>query len=696
VLQPSIEWARPVSFTRTEPEGSSQVAGKRDFLRSGARTPLCGKFQAAGILFTITTNFEPILEIAHSCFERVGEHNPDLEVHLRFWVDASLRSSLAWPKPYFRGIGHLVFAGFDSQNSLLIDLHDHTVLGRLTPELAADQALWKTVIYPVLLATLGAAAGMAVLHCGCVAWRETGLLLAGDSGSGKSTLSLALAQTGFGFISDDRTILRLAGGRLTASGLGPCLKLRPEAAVHFSGLEAPISANFRHRAADVYLNPFTQLGLERVYACEPRWLFFLEQNTGAAFSVEEISPRETSMLLESGLHRESAEAVHAQKQVIRSVSQLECYVLRLGGSPHAIAWALRGFLADRLERKRPRLPAVQANRVLPEIPRRDPLRRFTPTPFTADFRMMGRHVRLESNSNLLLDCARRALGKRNRAVSAIPDFTWRILSDSSAQLQPPWPELTAFSNDHLRFINIGQRSFVAVHLERREGVAFISESLAADEAGFVSIVLASLSYLSAGALGLTAVSAACIASAEKGLLIFGVPHSGKTTSCYVARGQGYRFHADQACFFEMEGGALRAWGDFWPAAFHLEASKFFPELIERGRPFTHRNASYLCLEKNPHSHEEPSQVVPVACIFLEREAADPPRLISLSPRDLARMLEQGIPFQDDSGPEEARRAVFSALGKLPAYRLLYGNNPSVPSLFFRSLLSSHQFVECLG
>ena len=270
-----------------------------------------------------------------------------------------------------------------------------------------------------------------------------------------------------------------------------------------------------------------------------------------------------------------------------------------------------------------------------------------------------------------------------------------MISDPDIRLEPPWPEMTAFSDGHLRFVNLGQLSFIAVDTECRQAIAFVSDHLARDEAGFASIVLASLFYFSAGTLGLTALSASCVARAGKGLLLFGVPRSGKTTSCFLARGDGYHFHADQACFFEIENGTLQAWGEFWPAAFHSEATEFLPEIAGVGRPFEHREAKYLCVDKNPSLQDETSSVVPVGCVLLERKTSCPAKLIPLPVSDFHKMLEQGIPFKDNSVPSEARRAVCDALLKLPAYRLLYGDAPSAPSQFLRSLLNSHELVECL-
>ena len=51
------------------------------------------------------------------------------------------------------------------------------------------------------------------------------------------------------------------------------------------------------------------------------------------------------------------------------------------------------------------------------------------------------------------------------------------------------------------------------------------------------------------------------------------------------------------------------------------------------------------------------------------------------------------PFKDDAGSKEAREAVFQALNRLPWYRLLYCDDPSVAAVFFRSLLNSQHLME---
>ncbi len=320
----------------------------------------------------------------------------------------------------------------------------------------------------------------------------------------------------------------------------------------------------------------------------------------------------------------------------------------------------------------------------------DLLRRFTPTPLVADLRVMDRTIRLETNSPTILEHTRRALECYGGTPSGQPEFLWKLVSEADPELKPPWPEITAFSHEGLYLVNVGQRSFLAIDLEAKEAVGFLSEALSKDELGFSRPFLAMLFSITAEALQLTALSTACVALGEKGLLIFGPPKSGKTTSSYLAGKLGLEFHADHVAFLEFEGSGLRAWGEFWPAVFHLETQAFLPELSDITREFYCRNLTFLYLEKSPLRASEAHGVIPVSCIFLERQTAEVPQLTPLGRVEFAVRLKESCLFQDD---EPERAAIVRALGDLPAYRLAYGSDPTAAAIFFRSLLSSHSLLE---
>src|ERR1700723_2826391 len=199
-----------------------------DFFCRDAKTPLHRRFMAAGAVCALETNFEPIVRVAQAVFLPVESLRRDTDFSVRLWVDPQSGSEPPWPNPYVRGLEHLVFAGFDSFSSLLVDVRHRRVLGRFSKNMGSDLDHWKAVIFPVLMSVVAASVGIVELHCSCVVSGKNGYLLAGPSRSGKSTLAMAFARTGLAFLSDDRTFCSLEAGKLSAWGIGASMKLRRE------------------------------------------------------------------------------------------------------------------------------------------------------------------------------------------------------------------------------------------------------------------------------------------------------------------------------------------------------------------------------------------------------------------------------------------------------------------------------------
>src|SRR5215468_4353287 len=322
-----------------------------DFLRLAAKTPLRASYLAAGIDLSIETNVAGILDIAQDSFEQNRDTLGKKEdIRLRLWVDETNRSDERRTKPYFRGLGHLVFAGLDEKNSLLINLRDRSAAGRFTPQLANDSQFWKTILFPSLLTIFGPTVGVTPLHCACVSWNGSGLLLAGGSGSGKSTLSLALAQAGFDFLSDDRTLIGERNGKILAWPLSPEMKHSASAAAHFPALK-DIDHHEIWKGEPVFrFDPVETFGVRRAECCEPSWIVFLERQSDPGFALEEIDPEEAARRLRKGLLRDTHTATARELQTIDLLSRGRCRMLRYGGNPHTVAGALRCLVQGGLPR----------------------------------------------------------------------------------------------------------------------------------------------------------------------------------------------------------------------------------------------------------------------------------------------------------------------------------------------------------
>jgi len=657
-----------------------------DFLKKDVETPLDGRFLAAGLRLRIETNSERILAIATKTLQLQDyDDRADTVIRLRLWVeDDGLPGQER--KPFFRGLGHLVYCGYNDRSSLAINLRDCYGAGRFTPSLASDSRFWRTIFFPSLLGIVGASLGLTSLHSACVAWKDSGMLLVGGSNAGKSTLSLALAQSGMDFVGDDRVLLNRENGTLRAHALCGDAKLRSEAIAYFPALEA-----LEHRemwAGDAVLrfDPVEHLGVTRTASCDPRWVVFLERDKTSAFSLETITSQEAAVRLQQDLHQESPDATAVQRRTIETLSEKPCYRLRYGRNPHDVAGALfRLFVGNGVVPSRTVFRAPQSQFKRAPALASDPLKRFAATCLRHDVSLMGRHLRVETDSDVVLRRLADAFGPSEQAWH--PEFLWRIVSEGRDVCGQSWPAITAFSHSNLRYLSFGASGFAVADLDAREAVGVLPATLCEDEIGFPSIFLAGLLHLSAPALGLTALSAACVARGRNGLLLFGQPNSGKTTATYWGKKLGLEFHSDQATFLELEAGSLHAWGDFWPAAFRPETAQYVPEISALGQPFQYRDKAFLCVDRISLSGTSRGRVTPAACIFLERRAASPPRLIPLSHGELQEQILASDEAQED------RNLIFGLLNHVPAYRLLYDDDPSIAARFFRSVLDAHELME---
>jgi len=208
-----------------------------------------------------------------------------------------------------------------------------------------------------------------------------------------------------------------------------------------------------------------------------------------------------------------------------------------------------------------------------------------------------------------------------------------------------------------------------------------------------SVFAATLFDLMASSLGLVQISAACVALHGKALLVIGPPRSGKTTSTYLAGKLGLEFHADQASFLDLQPDGLCVWGQFWPAAFRTESVQFLPELKTSTGSFTYGDLTFLCFNKHPFQASRAQPVIPIGCVFLERQMTNVPYLFPVSPLEREERLNNCLSFQDDDRFRIQYASALRELGKLPAYRLPYGEDPAVAATFLRSILKIHNSME---
>jgi hypothetical protein len=319
--------------------------------------------------------------------------------------------------------------------------------------------------------------------------------------------------------------------------------------------------------------------------------------------------------------------------------------------------------------------------------RQDLLRRFMPTPHATDLQLMHRTVRLETNNEAVVTLALNFFERHQHGRAGQPEFVWRIVSEFDPQVRSTAVPLAAFSDPGLQYVNIGQRSFLAVDLDRREAIGFLPELFLEGEPRLRHRPpLDILFCMCAASLGLVALSGGCAGLEDRGVLVFGPPNSGKTTASYLAAKLGMEFHADQVVFLDMSGGLLRAWGDPFPAVFRPETLDFLPELRESARLSTYANLSFYYFDKSALQSRWAKPFVPASCLFLDRSTRCKPLLEQISRDDAASRLREYVLFEEDARFNAQIVEAISGLAAKPAYNLKYDSDPKTAATFIRKML----------
>ena len=318
--------------------------------------------------------------------------------------------------------------------------------------------------------------------------------------------------------------------------------------------------------------------------------------------------------------------------------------------------------------------------------RQDLLRRFTSTPHNATLSIMGNTVRLESNNRAIVDKAVKFFERYQGQPAGRADFLWRIVGEATSQEHTDGVELTAFSDHGLRFANIGQRSFLAVDLHAREAVAVVSEEyIESEPLVHCRPLFDTLFCMCAGSFGKVAMEAACVGSGQKGVLIFGPPSSGKTTTSYLAARLGLEFHADQAVFLEMQSGKLQAWGDLMPAIFRADVLHYLPELRTLTRRFSYPKFNVHYLSKRPFQGSTAHPILPVGCVFLNRGVGFQKTLLPVAAQERMHRLLEGILYREDGDFGDQTLKMIDSLCEVPGYELAF-SDPAAAAVRIRKLL----------
>ncbi len=452
-------------------------------------------FASAGAICCLSTNSLSVLNADRLTFPPASGGDCSDGCKVTIEVTSSPTATQRAARPYFRGLEAMVMASFGPSDILLFNQLTKNVLGRVSPELAEDEEYWKTIIFPLMVGTMGPVMGVTQLHCACLVENNNGqgIVLAGRSGAGKSTLSFALARMGFEFLSDDWTYLSHKDGRLSAWGMPIPAKLLPDAVRFFPELQNSAPVMWLNGEAAFQADPTLLCGAQRTLHCDPRQVFILERHDGPECEFIPCDKERVREWFEKGVQQLPASLQHFREEQLRTIELLaecECWILRHAGPPDHVAAELARFCgAPRRDARKPIAVPAHMDARVPDL-----LRRFSPTPLQCDTNLRGAFINVETNSPWLIEnLCRQPAPERSAARSS--GARWRIVVEDDAPLFPALLPRVSGKEETLPWISFAGGGFLAFDEENDIGIGFLADSMLRQDRFLDDFLLPGMSHL---------------------------------------------------------------------------------------------------------------------------------------------------------------------------------------------------------
>ena len=308
---------------------------------------------------------------------------------------------------------------------------------------------------------------------------------------------------------------------------------------------------------------------------------------------------------------------------------------------------------------------------------RDPLCRDLRADYRADFVPLGIKLHFETNSQSILDAARAAFGGYGSAQHGNQQFTICLFADPSFNQTPPWPEPIYRGQRDLFYICVGAENIAVADLDKGSAFGFLSPALVQDTKLLRRTFIEGLAFtMATHGKGATHsyIHASAVARGNKGLILSGPAHAGKSTLAYALARKGFHVVADDVVYLRKGDQGLTAWGTPWRLRLAPDSIRLFPEL---NRIAENLDPTHCCevveidLDGILPGCPQPC-CVPAALLFLDRSGGSP-ICRALDPGEATKLMARDLIF-DAREVMEIHQETWMKLAEKGSYTLRYGED----------------------
>ena len=304
-----------------------------------------------GTAVEVHSNSARVIAASDHSFSRYGEPSPQTKpsIVIRIAVDTDpLRTnSKPWPTPHYRALHHLFHISCGDHNFAVADLTTGTAIGFVTEEMAQDLAFFCPTFLECLFYLQAVHRNLTPVHCSCVCWKGSAILICGVGGTGKSTLAYACGKARMQIVSDD--VVHLAqddnGGGLLLWGNPWTLRLMPDAGALFSELGSIVPES-RH-GGELYLSvdvlKHCQGGI--CLRSQPSLLLFLERNPNVNCELSRLPSSAVWKRLRQDMVLDTQEVIERHDALLGKLAQFPAYRMEYSGHPSSVTELMKTLVS---------------------------------------------------------------------------------------------------------------------------------------------------------------------------------------------------------------------------------------------------------------------------------------------------------------------------------------------------------------